>query len=800
MNQFRSIIPVSLLVFLLAMGNTAIAQPNQQTTGISAPYSLFSNQLHEKIFVHTDKQVYSAGDMIWLKVYLVEAGSNQLSPISKVTYLELIDAEGSAQLQVKVGMQDGIGQASISLPYSIATGAYILRGYTQWMRNFGSEVFFEKQINILNALQAAKAPEAKPSFNSIAFLPEGGNLVAGLRSRLAFKATDANGKGIAFKATILNQNLETIVPEFSAAHPGMGSINFMPKLNEQYQAIIRYENQSKPDTLTPADFPEIMSQGMVPTIEYQDNKINLKISASQSYQNSTAYLLIHGHQKNAAARIFQLKEGKASLEIPFEQLSEGVNMLTLFNQQQEPVSERLVFRYPENTAKLSFNAPTIQAGNREKISFNISFPFQVGQDTGANLSVAVYRTDSISLFDEGNLMEYLWLSSDLKGPVEQAARYFEKPESETRADMDLLMLTQGWRRYQWKQVKNSHAAARPFLPEYEGAIVEATVTDQNNNRPVAGQTLFLSIPGKPYWVGNNTTNQQGLARWVLKDVYGSQTMILQTDSVQPGRNTRLISPFSDKPALALISQFALTQSQLDLVNQYSIASQVSNHFHGKKYPIQTLNSYDTTAFFGKPDKSYLLDAFTRFSTMEEVFREYMPGLNVRLNKGSYGLRSANDPKRTFFDEAPLTLIDGMPVFDANKIIEFDPLKIQRIDQVTRLFAQGNKTFHGILSLHTYQNDLGGFPIDPRALVLAYEGLQTNRVFYQPRYDTKEQKQDRTPDFRSTLLWMPIVTLNAKGQAEITFFSSDLKGKFVAVVQGMINQQIPVSGYHGFTIK
>ncbi len=210
---------------------------------------------------------------------------------------------------------------------------------------------------------------------------------------------------------------------------------------------------------------------------------------------------------------------------------------------------------------------------------------------------------------------------------------------------------------------------------------------------------------------------------------------------------------------------------------------------------------DTIPFYGKPDVSYLLDDYTRFTTMEEVLREYVQPVTLPIRNGKYEMRVLNTNKEhVFFEAPPLVLLNGVPVYDFNRIINYDPLNVKRLDIVTRPWYYGNMAFSGILNFVGYDNHMQGFELDPHSTVIDYEGLQSQREFYSPVYDTPEQADSRLPDFRKLLYWSPDIQTNIKGEKDIHFYSSDLSGKFVVVLQGISKDGKTGTGITEFVVK
>jgi len=212
---------------------------------------------------------------------------------------------------------------------------------------------------------------------------------------------------------------------------------------------------------------------------------------------------------------------------------------------------------------------------------------------------------------------------------------------------------------------------------------------------------------------------------------------------------------------------------------------------------------DTLPFFGVGETSYRLDDYKRFTTMEEVLREYIREVGVGLRNGKLLFKIFNPAAHDFYahdDGSSLVLLDGVPLMDIDKIFQYNPLSVKSLEVTRGRYVLGPTTFNGIASFTTYDGVFDGFQLDPRLVAIDYPGLQLQREFYSPAYDTKEQLENRIPDFRNTLLWSPAVHTSKDGKATIQFYSSDLAGRYVVVLQGMSANGDFVSAIHAFEVK
>ena len=274
----------------------------------------------------------------------------------------------------------------------------------------------------------------------------------------------------------------------------------------------------------------------------------------------------------------------------------------------------------------------------------------------------------------------------------------------------------------------------------------------------------------------------------MKDFYTSGVLILHTrDQKDSLLNLEIFNPFYEKYSNKEHSWFSQKNISQAILMNHHVAQQVQNQYMGNRLNKFGTPEIDTLPFYGKPDVSYLLDDYTRFTTMEEVLREYVSPVTLPIRNGKYELRVLNTNKEhVFFEARPLVLLNGVPVFDFNRVISYDPFNVKRLDIVTKPWYYGNMACAGILNFVGYDNHMQGFELDPHSTVIDYEGLQLQREFYSPAYDRQQQKENRLPDFRKLLYWSPDITTNARGEKDIHFYSSDVSGRFVVVLQGISN--------------
>jgi hypothetical protein len=762
--------------------------------------------LQEKIYVHTDRELYLAGDIAWFKTYLVDGSLHKPLDLSKVAYVEILDQQNKPLTQAKIEMKQGEGAGSFFLPVTAASGKYTFRAYTNWMKNAGPDFFFQKTITVINP-QRSLTPPAQANASAepdIRFFPEGGNMVYGLQSKLACKATDAYGKGIEFTGAIVDEN-NNKVADFRSLHAGIGSFLFTPQSGHRYKAIIETANQKQ----FTKELPSIYANGHVMRVSASgSDKINVHLENNSG--NNNAYLVVHTRQILKFAMQVTVRDGRADITVDKNKLGEGISHFTLFDSNRQPVAERLYFIYPTTTLQLDVRPTMANYGTRKKVDITVKASGNDRPADAASVSMSVFRLDSLETLPGENINSYLLLSSDLKGRIESPSWYFNNVSARTTEAMDNLMLTHGWRRFAWENVLANKEPAISFVPEYNGHLITGRVYEVKTGKPGLNIPGYLSVPGRRTQFYPSVSDARGQLRFEMKDMIGSSEIIVQTDSQRDSLyKIEINNPFSEVYTNTTSTAFGFPRSAVANLVSKSIGTQVQNIYTGARRKQFHYPDLDSTPFYGKPSATYFLDKYTRFTTIEEVLREYVTSLDVQQVRGKFHVQlfdftSTQGLIQTkqviLFPTHPLVLLDGVPLFDITHLMTMDARKIRKLEIVNhRQFLRGSY-FDGVLNWQTYTADLSDLELEPGVVAIDYEGLQPERIFYSPVYDTEEKINSHLPDFRNLLNWTPTIRTDAQGMAHTSFYSSDLKGKYAVVVQGLNTEGKSGSSVAYFEVK
>lgn len=773
-----------LLGVCVAVSGQAFSQSTPVQT-LQQSFETYAQQTaQEKVYLHTDRSAYLAGETMWFKAYLVEAARHYPSNLSKVLYIEVLNQEQVPMLQTKLAISQGTGNGFLEVPPNLPSGNYVLRAYTNWMKNAGAAFFYEKPISVINTFRPFQVPAIALSVEfDTQFFPEGGQLVNGLPSKVAFRVVDKNGKGGSFVGSVLNAQNDTIA-QFYTYKFGIGSFAMTPQAGQTYRAVFKGPNGQ----MFTQPLPRAQENGTVLAV-MPNGPDNLQVKVQQKgVGQGNVHLLVHTRQQVAYAQTQPIDaQGAAIFSVSKKELAEGVSHFTVFNEQQKPVAERLYFKRPQEGV-LQLNAQMPQREFRPRAQVNVAVEAKNrGQlSASADVSMAVFRVDSLQTVDPVDMVSYFWLSADLKGNIESADYYLTATGPEVETATDHLMLTHGWRRFTWQDALAPSGKPVTYLPEIAGHLVHAKLTDRVSGKPAPNVLSYLTVPARTAALYGARSNAKGQVLFDVLDLYGTHDLVLQADTRRDSTiRFEIIDPFSAEPMKTHPAPLRVTSTLLPSLAAKSLHLQVQSFHTAVEASQFTGPAVDTTNFYGTADRKYLLDEFTRFPAVEDVMREYVPSVLVRKRSRKFSLAVIDQYRKESFSEEPLVLLDGVPVFSTDSIMTYDPKNIRQLDVVSRKYYHGPMTFSGIVSFSTYAGNLKGFPIDARALLVEYQGLQRQREFFSPQYGTEAEQSSRLPDLRTLLYWAPTLQTDAAtGKQNVQFFTSDQKGKYQVVVQGI----------------
>ncbi|MET0466696.1 MAG: hypothetical protein ABW007_26285 [Chitinophagaceae bacterium] len=457
---------------------------------------LFAEYRGEKIYLHLDKQAYLSNDVIWFKAYIFSG--NFPSQISNVLYVDLISAEGKIlQQQVLPVVQSGASGA-LQLPEN-NSGSVTIRAYTRWMLNFDESLLYSRTVPVFSQGMTQSKLTATNSTsttqNDLSFYPEGGTLIQGIESVIAFRAMSKNGQPLNISGKICTEAGDSVT-SFSSVHNGMGSFLLKPS-TEKYIAVWK-----KDGLLTKTSLPEAKASGITISVKEQGNALIFTIKRREDDNSYPAVILAAqmNQQLLYKAPVDLRNINEISGRIPLKDLPSGVIQLTAFSQDYSPLAERLVFGGINNfSSQVIVKAPETYTGRRKTFHVEIEIPDTII----TNLSLSITDAAIPSAFQQQHIPASLLLSADLHGGLHQPDFYFSEDKNASRF-LDLIMLTHQWNGFRWDDILAGKYPAIKNTPDVTlwatGKLSRQVMQAHPGNnielmlKPTGGNIKMMTVP------------------------------------------------------------------------------------------------------------------------------------------------------------------------------------------------------------------------------------------------------------------------------------------------------------------
>jgi len=849
----------------------------------------------EKVYIHFDKPYYAVGDTIWLKAY-VTLEEHQLSAISKIVYVDMINSRDSIVQSLRLPVISGTAAGSIVLPQlSFTEGNYHVRAYTNWMRNFDPAYFFTKNITVgsiadkdnpinthisftntvnndvekISARLTYKDQDGMAYINrkvswkvlsddetidkgkgitdangvlditfqsnkkgafaaadlvtnieinykktisntfslktaakpkDVQFFPEGGNMLSGIRTKIAFKAINSNGLGIDIKGSVVDDaNKE--VAQFSSQHLGMGMFIFQPESGKSYKANVTF-----PDgTHSTYELPRVLDEGIYLSVNNTNpDTAVIKLASNpdflQKFANTRFYIVAQSGGTIYYAAQTALQSLVYTASIPKSKFPTGIVQFSLLTSEGDPISERLAFIQRNDFLNVALNTDRTIYPTRSKVKMNL---------TVKNKEVPVAGSFSLAVIDENKvpfnedsettILSSLLLSSDLKGYIEKPNYYFNHVDATKVADLDLLMLTQGYSKFNYSDIIADKNPQIFFLPE-RGIEISGNVRT-NTGIPVSKGNVHMMIPDKIYST-DAVTDVNGNFKFSNIAFTDSSQVILSVKNNIGGKNMVITANGESFPAL--------THNINSPDNIVNIDSTLTTYLQNSKKQYSTLHVLKEVVIKAKSEvkKPSHLD-FPQLTGLSQeadhtINGDQLTGCNFLLDclKGAaFGLTFDNDNFYITRDynqgnkSTPVAIYyNGGPV-DESYLMSIDPKTVESVE----IFLND-----GLSSINKMSNTKGVLVINSKKvpkgekislaqlkemipqnniITIKPMGYAKNREFYVPKYNVAKPNTTIN-DLRTTIYWNPKIITDATGKASFEFFNADGKGNYRAVLEGI----------------
>ena len=541
----------------------------------------------ERVYLHFDNTAYYLGETMWFKAYVSEGVKDTPSTLSKVLYVELCAPEGYVVETKKYKIDDkGTCHGEFELKPLLLSGYYEIRAYTRYMLNWGKEAVFSRVFPIFdkvngnnwdfkNMLDRRRGFMYRGEWVSselpavdLKFYPEGGHLVSGIETTVAYELRGEDG--IAGEDTVYIYADKKLLQKTVPTHAGKGTFKLTPQANVKYRAEVKRGKKEYK-----FDLPKIEKEGVSIAVTDEQQKVSIKVSNNLEQSTILGCAVLHRGELSHYHSYDSENNGKI-FTIAKDSLREGVNRVIVFVDDSLPLAERQFFVMHENiqpgdreTAKLKITAngePLHKLSLKPHEKFSVTIEREDGKPIEENTELSLSISDAAGRQQTSythNMYSYLLLGSELKGYIPDAARYFDPANKSRAEELDLLMLTNGWTSYDWSKLARKDI--RQEQPMEKGITVAGKYYKKED----------LKTPGK-------------LGRWVLIpkknqkmrfDICYEDTTVNNYDFSTDDKGTFLLrtEDFYGKKIAALTPY--LTKEQItDSVYSYSLSRYYSPPF------------------------------------------------------------------------------------------------------------------------------------------------------------------------------------------------------------------------------
>lgn len=858
-------------VFIL-LCTTTQGQDIQQFLDKLQDYSLQNPQ--EKVYLHTDKPSYSAGENIFFKSYTTIGITNLFSSLSGILYAELISPANNVVQRVTISTPMGIGIGDFTLSDTITEGVYRIRAYTNWMKNAGSDYFFDKKVPIYNGrtdnvithttyekrtndvlykinlnsvtglpiskkrisytiTEGDKVVEKKSQTSSengsieipinnkyvnpilklrfenidknivnkvvktidpkkqpaTTLFPEGGKLLKDKINTIAAKSINSQGLGISSKI-LLKQGSDTI-GVFQTNELGMGAISVFLNSGAPLEAEAEYADGTK----SVLQVPRIHETGFSILVNnLNDNKLFAQLNASaDQLDNSDVYFVVHHLAEVLFVSKSKLNKEELVFTVEKSKLPDGVVTISILDSKFQPIIERPVFCLVQRNLNSRVLLNKSSYRTREKVEVNLDMG--EGDDS---LLMGAYSASVIDLGKvkfperaEAHILSSLLLSNDLKGYIENPNYYFNQEGNVKSVDLDYLMLTQGWRNIEWESV--GLEVLPKFKPEKSLKISGYTKKIGRSKPEPNAKVQLISTRNYLDFI-DTTSNEEGYFEFDNLLFPDSVKFIISARDAVKGKNNIDITYEYDKE-FPIDEKVGALESDWDINRQYLDNLKSSKEFFAELERI------------GLKEKAILIDevVVTRKQSKAPDYSSNLngpgnadqilgaddlstcPTLEMCLAGRLMGVYFQNGvPYNTRGNQPMQIVLDGMYIESENisMINTADVESIEVLRNVNYTSIYGSNGANGLIVITSKRGSSALNNYVPKGILTVQpQGFQVIKNFYKPAYDVDEANKYNS-DLRSTIHWEPAIVTNEQGKASFDFFTSDSKGKYLLLIEGI----------------
>jgi len=437
----------TLLIFFVLVSNFAFSQDDSE---ILEAYEDYTETAREVVYMHLNKSTYIKGESIGFTAYIMDKKDKKPSQLTTNLYVSIEDENNNIVKQKLIKVEDGVASNTFELDSLFSSGNYNVKAYTNWMLNFNEQNHYVESIRIINPDTENYVEEKRVQSGIDAqFLPESGHLLNGVINTIGVVIKDDLGFGIPnTKGEVLDKN-DKVLSSFETNSLGIGQFQLLADRTDTYTVKITTANNDFDFDLK----QKIEAKGVIMSLKSLKSKVFVSLITNAETLNDIKgkryTLMAHNGDNYDIMDIYFTDDTVVTKAIEFANTATGVNILTLFNEDDQPIAERLFFNY--NGIDLIKSTDVSASKKRDTVTVNLSFK-NINTEAINALSISVLPDETKSYNRHNNIVSYTYLQPYLRGTIEQAKYYFTDIDAKKQYELDNLLLTQGWSSYDWNSI------------------------------------------------------------------------------------------------------------------------------------------------------------------------------------------------------------------------------------------------------------------------------------------------------------------------------------------------------------
>ncbi|MBV7268713.1 hypothetical protein [Winogradskyella luteola] len=772
---------VLLALTLIFTGSVISAQTEAKFENVATAFEDYSNPYREVVYTHANKSIYIKGEMLGFSSYVLEKDTHRLSKSSKNLYCVITDSNDNIIKSKLVKVTNGFANNVFDIDSSFSSGYYTFKTYTNWMRNFDEKNAYIQSFRVIDPEKETR-DETRRIDNEldVQFLPEGGHLIDQIKTNVGIIIKNELGFGVPnVNGTVYDKN-DNVITHFKTNAMGIGRLELKPDMTNSFKAKLNYANRDFTFNLGP-----IKPQGVSITVNnFRNKEVFLMLSTNDKtlnlIKNKTYKLSIH-NGKSIKVTDVNFEDNDVLVQFDPKNLYRGINIFTLFDDQNQPILERMVFNY-QGMELSRLGTPSI-GKIKDSVHISMRIDKQIKNLENVNISISALPKGTKSYNGHHNIISQTYLQPYVNGYIENATYYFSDTNEKKAFELDNLLITQGWSSYDWNAITNNEMKTNHVFED--GIVVQV-----NNNNPKDSNFLIHSMGEDDGFVAsvdkdNNSFIQQGF--------FPTETENLTISAL--GNNGKLKVPnvyvqYAPSEIPDFRNNYDVLNPKEPLITEFTL-----NTYLTLDKPNLSKNVLDEVVIKAKTDRERKIQGFTNsaFYNVTDVFDENSPYKNLTLANYliSRGFRAYEQlgqlvvqiPQSTSFGASSsgvVFYVDDVRFTETDHLINFD---MRTVDYIAiNRYGMGNGLLDGISPVIRIYTKIGDQPTKPIKRYKAYKfplSFSKSKKFYTPKYSS--YNSDFYYSF-GVIDWLPNCKIDENGY--LTFKLSDLTSDVTLFIEGV----------------